>query len=549
MAALIESFTPRRQAFSFDDWVGLYNPENLGLMLQTTQPNEPEHVDSNFEGFAAGLYLRNSIVFACLSLRARLFSEARFQFQQMRAGRPGRLFGTADLAVLERPQPGWTTRDLLQRVILDADLAGASFSLGRKDRIRHLRPSWMTIAYGVRGERTPLGSWDPDAEIIGFGYYPGGITSGVAPEVYGPDEIAFFAPHKNPLTGSGVSLLVAALREVMADTASTTHKLNFFNHSATPNLALTFPKEWDKTIASDWIELFEQEHRGATNAWKTIYLGNGITPVPVGLNFQQMDYKKIQGHAETRIAALTGMHPVVAGFSEGLAGSALNEGNYSSARRNVGDTVLRPLWGDIASSLETIVPPLPGTRLWFDDREIAFLRDDVKDQAEVLQKNATTITGLIVQGFEPAAVVDAVVANDLSRLQNAHTGLVSVQLQPPGTALPAGTTPAAYRVRREFWTADEPFRKLGTVPSGIELPGDHLLVTEFPSLFEPIEQVRAYEVQRPALGSGPTEIVSRQEILDKRTELQANGKPAGYDSLARELRVSRDTIRRRLRTD
>jgi hypothetical protein len=44
-----------------------------------------------------------------MTARALLFSEARFQFRQMRFGRPGDLFGTQGLGRSRTPWPGATT--------------------------------------------------------------------------------------------------------------------------------------------------------------------------------------------------------------------------------------------------------------------------------------------------------------------------------------------------------------------------------------------------------------------------------------------------------
>ncbi len=82
-------------------------------------------------------------------------------------------------------------------------------------------------------------------------------------------------------------------------------------------------------------------------------------------------------------------------------------------------------------------PPSPGTRLWYDSRDVPFLREDEKDAAEIKATEATTISTLIDGGFEPGSVVKAVTASDYGLL--VHTGLVSVQLQVPGA--PAPTAP------------------------------------------------------------------------------------------------------------
>lgn len=544
MAALIESIAPPQHRVaglvsSFDDWVGLWGLDGLAGILQTTMPREQETADGSFTGLVMGAYLRNSVVFSCLAIRARLFSEARFAFQQFNNSRPGNLFGTPALRLLERPEPGKTTRDLLQGAILDADLGGNGFNLGRTDAIRRLRPDWVTIAYGSKRRASELGSWDPDAEAIGYGYYPGGYSSGEKPFVYMPEEISHFAPTKDPLARNrGISLLTAGLREVLADNGATTHKLSFFNNAATPNLALKFPPTMSKEKALEWIELFEQEHRGATKGFRTLFLGSGVEPTTVGLTFGEagMDYAKIQGKAETRIAALTGMHPVVVALSEGLQGSSLNAGNFGSAARLVADATLRPLWGDMAGSLETIVPPpREGTRLWTDDRDVAFLREDVKDQAEINQKNAQTIGQLVKDGFTAASAVAYITSGgDASLL--VHTGLTSVQLQPP---LDHAT---AYRATREFWSLEVPYASMGTIPTGTQVPGDHPIVAAYPSLFEPVPE----QSLLPARASGTAPIVSRDQVIAKRVELVAAGREAGYDSLARELHVSATTIRRKL---
>lgn len=540
MAALIETLIPSRPRADSGlglDWAAaLFNPNQLGALLQTTLAQEEERADGTFEGLVYGAYLRNGVVFACLALRARLFSEARFVFQQLRGGRPGNIFGTPELALLEQPNPDMRTRGMLARLRLDADLGGHGFVIADGGQADVVRPDWTTIAYGSSRRDDDLGAWDPQARIVGFGYYPGGVFSGEEVRAYLPEQVAHLVGAYHPLAKNrGVSLIAAALREVMADNAATTHKLAFFNHAATPNLALKFPPTMSKDKALEWIELFEQEHRGALNAFRTLYLGSGVEPTAVGLTFQEMDFTKLQGEAETRIAAATGMHPVVSALSEGLAGSSLNAGNFAQAARLVGDATLRPLWGEAADAFSRIVTVPPGSRLWYDDAGVAFLRSDVTDQADIIQKNAATITGLVKEGFTPESAVDAVVSGDMTRL--VHSGMVSVQLQPPGSTAPA---PAAYRVRGDFWAYDEPFASLGVLGAGTEVPASHPVVRAFPSMFEPV-------AQRPLLPRpGPAPIVSVRAVLDARDELEAAGRSCGYEAIAAHLHVSRDTVRRRL---
>jgi hypothetical protein len=139
----------------------------------------------------------------------------------------------------------------------------------------------------------------------------------------------------------------------------------------------------------------------------------------------------VQSAGETRIAAAARTPPVMVGLSEGLQGSALNSGNYQAARRMFADGTMRPLWRKAAGSLERIVaPPRSASRLWYDDRDIAFLKEDLKERAEVMLTRAQSARQLVDAGFRPDSVIAALEAEDLSLLE--HSGLFSVQLQAAG---------------------------------------------------------------------------------------------------------------------
>ena len=93
---------------------------------------------------------------------------------------------------------------------------------------------------------------------------------------------------------------------------------------------------------------------------------------------------------------------------------------------------MRPNWRSASAALETIIPPPDGARLWYDTRDVAFLQEDQRDEAEIQSAHATTIRQLVDAGFDPAQVVTAVTSGDLASLTSAHSGLYSVQLQEAG---------------------------------------------------------------------------------------------------------------------
>lgn len=364
--------------FTPGEWAALAAGLNSGF--QTTMSNKQEELGGAYMQLVGGAYGANPVVFSCIRARADLFSEARFQFQEMRNSRPGKLYGTEALRILEQPWPGGTTAEMLTDMLIDADLGGNGFNARRPTMIQRLRPDWVTIIAGSK--RKDANAWDLDVEILGYGYQPGGHAYGSEIEYLQRSEVAHFRSTHDPARRfSGMSWLVPVLREIQGDNAATGHKLKYFENAATPNMVVKFGENMTLAAAKDWIELFRKDHEGAASAYRTLFLGGGSDAEAVGANMRQADFKNTQGAGETRIASAAGVPPIVIGLSEGLASATYS--NYGQARRAFADLTMRPLWRKAAGALASIVPAPPGSRLWYDDRDISFLQEDVKDDADI----------------------------------------------------------------------------------------------------------------------------------------------------------------------
>jgi hypothetical protein len=524
---------------TFDDYASAIATAGYPLLNQTLV-GEPEQVERTFVGFIQSTYKSNGVVFSCAMTRFLIFSQARIVYQQLRGGLPGDLFGTPELTGIEHPWPGATTADLLARLDLDVQFSGTGIVLRRPGpRYERLRPDWCGIVSGTR--RADSNPWDPDAELLGLVYVPGGPESGEEPQHFTADEIALYAPIPDPMSRFlGVSWVRPALVEILGDKAASAHKQAFFTNGATPSMVITSniadTKKW-----REWVELFRETHEGATRAYRTLHLQAGATATPVGTNLRQLDFKATNGNAETRIAAASGMHPVIVALSEGLQGSSLNSGNFRAAAKLVADTRFRPWWGNLAGGLERLLLPLPGTRLWYDDQHIPFLAEDVKDAAEALALKAQSIRTLTDGGFRADTVVDAVTSNDPRRL--IHTGYLPVQVQPtqavdqggsnketgaasrymeiPGmaggmAANVAGFLPKAVGERRatqDFTPLSGLLAPHGRVPRGTVLDATSPHALLFPSLFEPAAESLAQRARR-LWGEGRT-LASISQALDR----------------------------------
>ena len=420
------------QRFSLDDlaeWFtfngSTYFGGGLAPGVSLTQGGQKvESIPTTFSGYARAGFKGNGVVFSCIYARMRLFTEARFKFRNFNNGRPGDLYGTPALSILETPWPNGTTAALLARMEVDASLAGNAYLYRQSSSLlKRLRPDCVEIIVG-----SPTGSpYELDSRPLGYLYTPPGSREKIMLDA---SEVVHFAPIPDPDADyRGMSWLSPVIDEIQADQAATRHKRKFFENAATPNLAVTLSEKVSPEAAEKFKQMMDAKHQGVENAYKTMYVGGGADVKVVGADLKQLDFKVTQGAGETRIAAAAGVPPIIVGLSEGL--EAATYSNYGQARKAFGNLWARPQWREAAHSLAPLVAVPAGSELWYDDRDIPFLQEDQQDAAQVLQSNANAIRTLTDGGYEPQSVIAAVNTGDLNLLT--HTGMVPVQLQPPGT--------------------------------------------------------------------------------------------------------------------
>jgi hypothetical protein len=425
-----------------------WSMDHLWAPYQSSLPDR-EQIEHSFEGYARGAGKGDGVVFACFYARLRHYAQATFRWENLTTRE---LSDSPALEKLARPWPTGTTSDLLAWMEVDATFAGNSYwtwtddagrfgrlAVGPGRRLTRMRPDWVRIVLSSA-------SGDPyalDAKIVAFAYEPRVSAVGVgAPQdrmvILTPAEVAHYAPVPDPEARfRGMSWLSPVIREVSADRAAMEHKLQFFQRGATLSTIVALDKDISVETFTEFVDRFRAEHQGANNAFGTLFVGGGADVTPVTADLSQLDYKGVTGSGETRIAAAAGVHPVIVGLSEGLAGSSLNAGNYKSARRNFADGTLTHLWTATASSLQNLFRPPGNSRLWIDKTQIPFLAEDAADVATIQQTQANALRSLVDAGFAPDAAVEFLRSNDLGRLLENHSGLFSVQLQPPGSAEPA----------------------------------------------------------------------------------------------------------------
>lgn len=397
--------------------------------------------------------------FAAQMVRALVLSQARFTFRKMPWARSPRVTqGSRDLAILERPWPNGTTGDLIRKMEWHAGLAGNSYVTNwqQGNRLRVLRPDWTAIVYGSEAEPDdPIGALD--GRILSYVYQNGGIRpDNKAPlQTLPVSSVAHWYPLPDPLNdGLGMSWITPAIREIQGDMLASQHKITYFSNGATPNLVVKGITAATREQFDEIVEMLEEGHTGVANAYKTLYLTGGADASVVGSNLAEIDFRAVQAGGETRVSVLSRVPAAILGIFDGLQGSSLNAGNFSAARRLFGDSWIFPTLQDLASTLAPLATVYEDSELWYDTRDMPILREDAKDAADIQQVQANTITTLVKDGFSPDSAITAVMTQDMTQL--VHTGLVSVQLQPPRTefqkaqTIQAGAMAAELMVRSGY---------------------------------------------------------------------------------------------------
>lgn len=414
----------------------------LGLMGSIDPGSTHEEIGNSYIEYATGAYKASGIVYGVSVARMLLFVEARFQYQKMKKGRPGDLFGMEQLSILEEPWDNGTTADLLCKAIQDTDLCGNHYVVtegtGSNRRLRWLRPDWVDIILTAAPAETSK------VDVAGYVYKPGGTEDSDRWEIFPIDgsngTVAHWAPIPDPEAQyRGMSWLTPVLTEVRTNKAISKNKNKFFDNAATPPMAISFKESVTPAQFKDFVKTLRRSHGGLDNSYKTLVLGGGADVKALGIT--PVDFASINQQSDHAICTAGRVPPMIVGVSEEAGQrTPFNESNLQAAKDLFVDATMRPMWRSLAAAYSVLVPKLNNARLWYDDRDIPFLHQDRQMVATIQSTNAKTLNSYITAGFTPKSAILAIKHGDETYLE--HTGLYSVQLQEPGSQnLPGPVNP------------------------------------------------------------------------------------------------------------
>jgi hypothetical protein len=401
----------------------VFNGGGYGVLSLGAKMGDREEVRSWTE---AAHYSGSGVVFSAVLRRIQLFSQAMFRWQRYGSDlKPmgSDFFYTPDLDPLQDPM--W----LLTWAEVDVATTGNAFLTLRDGRLHRLDPRNMTIVLGSKGTSPRPGlTWD----AVPIGYIYQDKETGEA-ETFTVNEVAHWAPYPDPdARFRGMSYLRPVLLDSANDRRQRQYMSTFYDNGATPYTVVTFPTEVEESDVEVFQDLFLENHQGVMNNFKTAFLGGGADIKTLGSPLKDLDSEHITSTMHATICAAAGVPPILVGVLPGLDSSTL--ANYQMAVRSFADFTVRHMWGSFTSAIRHLFPRPSGGggngTLAYTVTHVSALQEDAKDQATVMSMNMQTIRTGTDGGLEPDTVIQAVTTGDFRVLK--HTGLLPVQMQPPG---------------------------------------------------------------------------------------------------------------------
>lgn len=413
----------------------------MNYQLDYQAGSVPDQTDGTFDDNVAKIHKTQGVIPAAVYARSVLLSQVRFRHELWTTPvtnvRPleSNTMGLRLLNAMGRSH-------LLMQLEQDVSYAGNAFVVRTPEGLRRLDPS--RVSFALASDSMP--TWDGDTlvsvpydmRVIGLRYETSKGTSGAKDvEVFLPGEYAHWMPEPDPAApwkgGSWVSSLVhdAALHSQIEH-----HKMKFFERGTVPSLVF-LSEGLDDDELTDAAQRADGAFGGTSNAYRNMFLSNVTDVRNVSTDFSKLGFDALHGSIEVAVAMRSRVPAAILGTRDSLAGSSLNAGNFSSARRLMVDGFFTPHAWSLCEALSVFAPSPDARRVLAPDLSAAMmLQEDALDQATILQTQMATIRSAVDSGFDPADVVDRVVTGDLTGLK--HTGRASVQLQPMDSNDPDG---------------------------------------------------------------------------------------------------------------
>lgn len=360
--------------------------------IPTWQLGQSQDTPSDYEAFARRGYAGSSVVFACIMERATSLADLPITLMRPTANGPETVeHPVTDL--LRNPTAEMDGFEFMETLVTHLDVAGNAYIHKRRKsddpqrrnayRVKELgliRPDYVTIVPGRKR-----------AEDV-FEVKVAGTVQARLPRA---DVVHIKTP--NPANDFyGLSPLAVIAREVDLDTVMTDFDLSFFKNAGVPMGLLKTKSRHSPDERQQIKSEFRRAFSGIRKWFEILVLNSDEAEYqPLGVAPKEMEQPGMREFAESRVCAVYGVPPIIAGLLVGLIRATYS--NYEQAQQSFWSETMSPLAKRISAAFTRELLPEFATA---QDRG-AYLSFDFSN-VKALQEDHTAklagVAGLIVTG-------------------------------------------------------------------------------------------------------------------------------------------------------
>lgn len=345
--------------------------------------------------FADEGYRRNSLVFACITLKSIAFMDPELVAFTSRGAEVAPLpDGHMLNKLLARPNAKDTQSALFRKWSIHLDVAGNAYLLKLRNRLgmpiglRFLRPDCTRPIPDSSGE---VVAFEYGLQTNHGGYSQVDLETGVEsldgrkPQVFPAADVIHEMSHPDPVDPyRGLSPIAVLARMGDLDNYAADYLRSFFLNAGIPSGLLKFKVETTKTerdkVRDQWKERYSlrpYEKSGVGGAFNLFVTDSDVEYEEIGSKLKTMDLSGVFGETESRICSTLGVPPILVAAHIGLVHGTYS--NYEQAVKHFYKMTLRPSWTSTADRFTVdLAAPEFGDSIvcQFDLSEIQEMRED-----------------------------------------------------------------------------------------------------------------------------------------------------------------------------
>lgn len=349
--------------------------------------------------FADEGYRRNSLIFACICIKATSFMGPDLYAYAQQGDEEVRLPNDHMLSqILARPNKRDSQSAFMRKWQTNLDVAGNAYALkvrantGMPVQLRILRPDLIRpipnregeiVAYEY-GKLSSAGGYTK--EQIEEGKESSGYDAQVLPaedvihEIAAPDPL-------NPYRGLSPIAVLARMGDL--DNYASDYLRSFFLNAGIPSgilkIAGQTTRDQRTAVREQWKERYGLRTWDSTQtggAFDLFVTDSDVEYQEIGSKLRMMDLGSVFGETESRICGTMGVHPVLVAAWIGLQRSTM--ANYEQARQSLYRDTLMPAWISTADRFGELAEEF-GSNIYcqFDFSEISELQEDKSAEKEL----------------------------------------------------------------------------------------------------------------------------------------------------------------------